>query len=265
MTATLESDEPADAPRARSGWRLSLRQGMALVAVAGLLAAAVVPLVRGVNSAREAAAASQCLCNLCQIKLALQNYHDANGHFPPAFIADENGRPMHSWRVLILPYLEQQQLFGLYDFSEPWDGPHNSTLASRMPAVYACPNHRGPQGNIWTDYVAVTGPSTVFPGAATTKLSDIKDGAANTVMVVEAANLNVPWMAPIDLDTRTMSYRINDPTRPSLSAFDRAGPAIVTADAAYYRLNPRTTSQRFVEAIMTIAGDEPVDWDDRRW
>ena len=64
-------------------------------------------LSRAVGEAREAARRAQCLCNLCQIKLAFHNYHSQYGSFPPAYVADANGRPMHSWRVLILPFMEQ--------------------------------------------------------------------------------------------------------------------------------------------------------------
>lgn len=82
----------------------------------------------GAQSVREAARRVSCLNNLRHIELALHNYHNAHGCFPPAYIVDESGRPMHSWRVL-LPYLEQEALYDQYDFSEPWDGPNNRKLA----------------------------------------------------------------------------------------------------------------------------------------
>ena len=74
-----------------------------------------------------------CKNNLKQIALALHNYHQANGCFPPAYIADKNGRPMHSWRVLILPYLELDHLYKQYNFNEPWDGPNNKKLLAARP------------------------------------------------------------------------------------------------------------------------------------
>ena len=77
-------------------------------------------------------------------RAALQAYHQANGCFPPAYIADKNGKPMHSWRVLILPYLDYDDLYKAYDFSEPWDGPKNKTAAGHaaswsMPARATSP------------------------------------------------------------------------------------------------------------------------------
>ena len=100
---------------------------------------------------RESGRRAQCRNNLKQIVLALQSYHQANGCFPPAYIADKNGKPMHSWRVLILPYLDRNALYKAYNFSEPWDGPNNKkllALASRVydaratpqPARQACPD-----------------------------------------------------------------------------------------------------------------------------
>lgn len=109
--------------------------GGAVLLCGGILAALLLPAVQ---AARQAARRNQCVTNLRQISLAMLNYHDVWNSFPPAYIADENGRPKHSWRVLILPYLEQQTLYDRYDFNEPWDGPHNSQLAALMPPVYAC-------------------------------------------------------------------------------------------------------------------------------
>src|SRR5262245_60656054 len=70
-----------------------------------------------------------CANNLRNISLALCQYHDIHGTFPPAYITDEDGRPMHSWRVLLLPYLDQHSVYRQYRFDEPWDGPNNSALA----------------------------------------------------------------------------------------------------------------------------------------
>src|SRR5262249_42952585 len=76
---------------------------------------------------------SQCKNNLKQIGLAMFNYHDAYGCFPPAYIADADGRPMHSWRVLLLPFLDEAARYRKYRFDEPWDGPNNSELATSVP------------------------------------------------------------------------------------------------------------------------------------
>ena len=107
----------------------------------GILVALLLPAVQ---AAREAARRMQCTNNLKQIALAMHNYHDVHGSFPAAYIADENGRPMHSWRVALLPYLERSDLYNQYNFNEPWDSPGNLKVAEQLPQTYRCPRRRRP-------------------------------------------------------------------------------------------------------------------------
>jgi len=109
--------------------QLTVRQLMAGVAIVSVLCGALACLGRLAGEANRQARGSQCSGHLCQISLALHNYHDVFGCFPPAYIADSRGRPMHSWRVLILPFMEQVALYNAYHFEEPWDGPNNRKLA----------------------------------------------------------------------------------------------------------------------------------------
>ena len=81
----------------------------------------------------------RCDDNLRQIALALQAYHRENGRFPPAYIANKHGKAMHSWRVLLLPYIGRSDLYEAYDFSQPWNGPKNEELLTRRPDVSECP------------------------------------------------------------------------------------------------------------------------------
>src|SRR5436190_7601184 len=91
---------------------------LAVIGILGLLVALLLPAMR--FGTREAARRMQCSNHLKQIGLALQNYHDEYKSLPPAYIADTEGKPMHSWRVLILPFMEQKPLYDKYDFNEPW-------------------------------------------------------------------------------------------------------------------------------------------------
>ena len=144
-----------------------------------------------------AARRMQCSNNLKQIALALHNYHDTYKTFPPAMIPDADGKPMHSWRVLILPFLEQQPLYDRYDFNEPWNGPNNSQFASSMPPVYGCPSH--PRSNR-TSYVAVIGEHTMWTGTERgVHLRDVLDRTANTILVFEATPAQSNWMEPSDI------------------------------------------------------------------
>jgi hypothetical protein len=237
-------------PIRRRGLRLTTL--MVLVLVVGGLAGL---LIRAVDQAREAARASQCFC-IKQIAVALYNYHDTYGSFPPAYVADATGKPMHSWRVLLLPFLEYSTLYQSYSMAEPWDGPNNRKLLDQRPSVYHCPSRVC--GPTLTSYVAIVGPKTAFPGSKATKLSDIRDGTSRTIMIAEVSNVDIAWTEPRDLDTESMSWVIDDPSKPSFSSPHSVGPAVIFADAMLRRLG-RFQPAATLKALTTINGGEPVD------
>ncbi len=158
-----------------------------------------------VYDSREAPPATACANNLKQIALALLNYQARYGTLPPAYVAAEDGRPMHSWRVLILPFLEYDELYAQYRFDEPWDGPNNRELAASMPAVFACPSDkRGAMSdNTKTNYLAVVGPTTLWPGRQALPVSAAGSDRAYTILVLESRSEAVEWMRPSDLDSDT--------------------------------------------------------------
>jgi len=225
-----------------------------LVVCGGILAALLLPAVQ---QAREAARRSQCQNNLKQIGLALLNYETTYGSFPPAFIPDESGKPMHSWRVLILPYLDQQPLYNAYNFSEPWDGPNNSRLLASMPPTYACPSHAGPPGNTNTAYVAPYGEHCIFRGSQPVGIRDILDGTSNTVMVGEAANANIPWMKPDDVDIRAHPT-IGD--RDGFSSDHAGGVHFLLGDGSV-RFISQSITQQTLQALFTRDGGEVIGGD----
>ena len=106
------------------------------VAMIGIMLALLFPAL---STVRAVSQKHSCDSNLTRIGLALQAYETEHGTLPPAYIPGKDGKPMHSWRVLLLPYLEQHGLYNQYDFNAPWDSPQNQALAAKMPAVYACP------------------------------------------------------------------------------------------------------------------------------
>jgi hypothetical protein len=262
MDFAFELDTPAQkVPPSRTRRRMQIHVStlMKLVIVLACCFGLIAVLGRAVANAREAARRAQCSCNFCGILLALHNYDSAYGTLPPAYIADANGTPMHSWRVLILPFIEQSALYNQYDFSEPWNGPNNIKLLNRMPNNLTCPSRFSNPTNL-TSYVAVTGPGTVFPGAGSVKLADVTDGLSNTLMVVEVANWNVPWTAPLDLDIRTMSLRINDPKRPGISSKHPGGANAGCADGRT-RWARESILPGNLRALFTIAGGEGITAD----
>src|SRR5262249_14242542 len=97
------------------------------------------PAYRARREIVEAAARTQCNLNLKTIAAAFRAYHRDHGRLPPSLVHDHDGRPLHSWRALLLPYLEQDALYRRFNLDEPWDSPNNLRLLDQMPSVYAHP------------------------------------------------------------------------------------------------------------------------------
>jgi len=158
-----------------------------------------------------------------------------------------------------LPFIEEAPLYNRYKFSEPWNGPSNSALLNKMPAIFACPT-RSPGTTALTSFVALTGPGTMFPGTGTVKLADITDGPANTLMLAEVANVEIPWTAPIDLDVGTMSFQINDPKKPGISSRHPGGAHVCFGERRLF-LREGTPAD-MLRSLMTIAGGEGIKADE---
>lgn len=222
----------------------------ALLLCGGVLLALLLPAVQ---QAREAARRTQCKGNLKQIVLALHNYHDTYGSFPPAITYNSDGQPMHSWRVLLLPYLDQAPMYSQYNRNEPWNSPGNLAVTANMPAVYACAsNPNGPfSGN--TSYVALDGPGTVMNSKQPARIRDIADGPTQTLIVVEAQNSGIHWTEPKDFDISVGGT----PGPGGLSSFHTGGfqGALVDGSVRFISgsINPQT-----LKALLTINGGETV-------
>jgi len=224
----------------------------------GILVALLLPAIQ---SAREAARRSQCSNHLKQIALAFHNYHDIYGTFPPAYIPDENGQPKHSWRVLILPFLEHSDIYDQYDFDETWNSPNNLAVTSQAIPVYACPsNSGGALGSTETNYMVITGPNTVFDGAKACKISEILDGSSNTLMVVEVSGTRVNWAEPKDLDASTITYPLGSPGGNSPASRHPGGLMAAMCDGSVRFIRDDTAPQMF-DALMTKAGEEMISPD----
>jgi len=144
----------------------------------------------------EGQARAQSVNNLKQIGLAMHNFVSTSGNFPPPAITAD-GKPTLSWRVAILPFLDQQELYSKFHLDEPWDSPHNKLLLNRMPDVYA-PVIKKNDPRDSTYYQVFAGPGSIFDGDDGVKIQDITDGTSNTILVVEASK-PVPWTKPVDL------------------------------------------------------------------
>ncbi len=153
----------------------------------------------GIVSARTAARRMQRMNDLKQLALAMQVYAAAKGTLPPAAIYSKDGKPLLSWRVAVLPYLEQANLYKAFHLDEPWDGPNNKQISAVLIALFVPKNATNDQQRL-TRYVVPTGKGTIFDGNDGIKLSDMTDRLSNTIMIVEVGpDKAVAWAAPEDM------------------------------------------------------------------
>jgi RNA polymerase sigma factor (sigma-70 family) len=201
----------------------------------------------------EEEARRQSMNNLKILALAMHNYHDEYGQFPPAAIYSKDGRPLLSWRVLLLPYLEQRDLFNQFKLDEPWDGPTNKKLLAKMPDIYSFAPGKDKKLEK-TVYQVFTGAGTIFPSPNASKISDITDGTSNTIMIVEAADA-VEWTKPADLPY--------DPKKPlpKFGGISKKGFQAAFADGSVHFLK-QDIKEATLRALITRNGGEVIDIND---
>jgi hypothetical protein len=158
---------------------------------------AVAMIVPQLEKARAQAEQMKSTNNLRQILLAIHNYADTNQKLP-GNVLDKAGKPLLSWRVHILPYIEQDQLYKQFKLDEAWDSPHNKKLVAQMPDAFKANGSKAAPGK--TTFLAVRGKDTVLGGDKPLTFAQIQDGTSNTIMVVDAADERaVEWTKPDDL------------------------------------------------------------------
>lgn len=151
-----------------------------------------------VRDARQKAQVSVSRAKLKQIGLALHSYHDKYDCFPPAYVLGPDGKPWHSWRVLLLPFLDEQKLYDRYRFDEPWDGPHNRELHALRPEAYASLLQQS-RLNTVTTYLGVVSRRTMWPAHLSVKISDVTDGTSNTIQLLQNVGSDVIWSEPREM------------------------------------------------------------------
>jgi hypothetical protein len=151
----------------------------------------------GVQKVREAAESAVTLNNLKQIAIALHSYHDVHNGFPPAAILGKKGKKLLSWRVAILPFIEQDALYRNFKQDEPWDSEHNKKFSDVAIKTYMDPRADLKPGQ--TNYKALVGNEAMFDAVKGRKFAEVTDGLSNTIMVVAGGD-PVPWAKPDDFD-----------------------------------------------------------------
>jgi prepilin-type processing-associated H-X9-DG protein len=203
--------------------------------------------------------------NLKQLGLALHCLHDVYAEFPgPAILSKKDGKPLLSWRVAILPYIEEEALYKQFKLDEPWDSPHNIKLLDKMPKVFAVPGVKTTTSNA-TFYQAIVGKDAAWQiipnknkafGAQGARIANFLDGTSNTILLVEGAE-PVPWTRPADT-----TYDAKKP----LPKFGwlKSGFNVLMADGSVRFINRGIIFEATLRAAITPAGGEVLgnDWND---
>jgi len=218
--------------------------------------------ISAVFAARSAAMRAQSMNNLRQIGLAMLNFESAVGRFPAAYSTDKDGKPLLSWRVHILPFIEESRLYEQFHLDEPWDSEHNKKLVAKMPVIYRVPNSKAKPG--MTNYLAVRGKDSIIAapaddtapnkGAKGVRISQVKDGTARTVMVVEADDeVAVIWTKPDDYE-----YDPKNPAK-SLGGLRDDGVFIALFCDCHVQVLSKYLDPKLLNAVFTRSGGEHVD------
>jgi hypothetical protein len=193
----------------------------------------------------------QSIRNLMHIGLALANYNDVYKHYPPSASVDKNAKPLLSWRVHVLPFLDQTELYRQFKLDEPWDSEHNKKLIEKMPSVYRVPI-LPPLPKYTTTYLVPVGKETAFHDDKGTTIKQITDGLSHTVLLVEAdADQAIVWTKPGDWQF--------DPAQPTRGLGQLRGNRFLVGfgDSSVSERSPAQEKDR-MGAIFTRAGGEKL-------
>lgn len=234
----------------RTGRMLRIAQegsGTTQTATIGILVALLLPAVQ---SAREAARRTQSSNNLKQIGLAMHNHHDAYRRLPARASFGPDGTPLLSWRVHLLPFLEQDALYKQFKLDEPWDSQHNRQLINRMPAVYRNPS--SPPSQSHASYLLPTGPGALFEANQGVSFAKVTDGTSNTIMVLEVdESAAVEWTKPADFQ-----YSPDNPLK-DLGKAHPGGFQVGLADGSVRFIAANIDPETFLR-LLQMADGKPV-------
>ncbi|MDX1967184.1 MAG: DUF1559 domain-containing protein [Planctomycetaceae bacterium] len=210
---------------------------------------------------RESALRQQSRDHLKQIGLALFSYHERWNSFPPAYVPGPDGKPWHSWRVLLLPYLDQRELYAQYHFDEPSDGPRNRALLALRPEVYMSPLRRRGDSTT-THYLGVQSRRTMWPAYFPVHLADVKDGSSNTLHLLEDVESQIPWTAPQDMSERDAVAMLASSSAKTFSRRESWFHALAV-DGSVRAINRETSRELFVSLLtpqfrQSVVADK--DW-----
>jgi len=219
------------------------------VSIIAMIVAILSPILRSRDRGGHGHSRTHCINNLKNISLALHNYNNTYGGLPPAYTVDADGKPLHSWRTLILPYLDYRPLYESIDLTKPWDDPANAEAYAMQLSVFQCPSAAlDPQQTV---YLAVTAQGGFFGEDVPRKFTDVTDDPHETLMVIEAPFKNaVHWMAPRDADERVVLSLANE------AELHHPGASVAAFVDGTVRAISDTISKSEFRRMISIAGDE---------
>ena len=248
---------------------------MEWIVIAGIIVVLLGLLLPAFEEASESFRITACRGHIGDLAKAIGNKIKKDGALPQAVVRDKEGQPLHSWRVSVLPFMEQQPLFDKYDWTQPWDGPINQRLVMTGDffACYRYPNSGFTLGQ--TNFFAILGSQTAWPTDRGLSASELTDGAGNTILLLEVYGLGVPWRKPRDLsfDEALELLMGSAPDRLAHHRYDKPGYFYHTppktsrgVHAAFadgtVRFLPVPLPEEMVQAMLTANAGDEVDWDE---
>jgi len=213
----------------------------------------VILLLPAVPSAREAAKRMQCSNYMKNIEIAFHNYHGKHGHYPPAYTVDEEGNPLHSWRVLILPYIEQSTLYEQIRLDEPWDSEYNRQFHSKAPRIFHCPSNVNTPMPSGCCYSVIVGAEAAFTGSEPREFSGKVSDLSETIFLVER-KVPVNWMDPsreISFDDACKGINVD---AMGMSSFHSAGVLAGLGDGRVQTISD-TVDSKVLRQLLTFDND----------
>ncbi len=254
-----QSSNAEPATRASVGVMIALTLGVlcTLIAGVGVTLVLAIPKLQSTANVRKMTVST---ANLKLIVTGLHAYHDEYGRFPPPYSRNAEGKKMHSWRVLVLPYLgaEARAYHERFKLDEPWDSKHNLDVASSMPDVYRSPSDLATVGSNVANYYVVVGSQTLFPDSEEgATMNNNLDPLNHTILVVESVARSNIWTEPVELHVSKMTFELNTFSGDDLSGPIAGGVLVGLADGSTFLIEEDTPAE-MVEGMTTPSGNDQV-------
>lgn len=227
----------------------------AVTVVFGLSSYLLWPTFQGLKARRDRVASFN---NLQRIAEALNAYAIEHGSYPPPVVSDASGKPLYSWRVLILEQLGEAYLAGKFRHDLAWDAAENVSVLSQCPSVFMSPTVNRTQVASSANYALITGTNTLFPSSGPLSPSQVADGRDRTLLVVEVEQAGGEWSQPWDIDIAKLNTKIGFGGIHAIGGNHVGGAAIAFADGTPGWL-PEALSPALLRGLISPAGGEQID------